>query len=133
MGNNTITYRAEKDVCDVKINVENNNIHYVLLKLGVPPHLRGYTYIVYAMELVLIDPDLLQHITKGLYIDVARKYDTTPSRVERAIRHAITTTFQCGNKEFINSIFQNCLKPDRNAPTNTMFLARLYYHLTLVK
>ena len=133
MENGTITYPAEKDVFDVKINVQNNNIHYALLKLGVPPHLKGYSYIVYALELVLIDPNLLQHITKGLYIDVAKKYGTTPSRVERAIRHAITTTFQYGNKEFINSIFQNCLRPDRNAPTNTMFLARLYYYLTLVK
>ena len=66
MENDTITYQAEKDVCDVKINVENNNIHYALLKLGVPPHLKGYSYIVYALELVLIDPNLLQHITKGL-------------------------------------------------------------------
>ena len=132
MGNDTISYQTNNEIFDVKIKVENNYIHYVLLKLGVPPHLKGYSYIVYALELVLIDPNLLQHITKELYIDVAKKYDTTPSRVERAIRHAITTTFQYGNKEFINSVFQNCLRPDRPAPTNTMFLARLYYYLTLV-
>ena len=104
----------------------------VIHEIGVPAHIKGYQYLRDAIIMSVNDMEMLNSITKILYPTIAKKHQTTPSRVERAIRHAITTTFQYGNKEFINSVFQNCLRPDRPAPTNTMFLARLYYYLTLV-
>ena len=115
------------------VTVEPNNIHHVLLNLGVASHLSGYTYIVQSLELVLIDPDLLHHVTKGLYIVVAKKYGVKPANVERAIRLAISTTLTYGNMDFINSVFRNSVRPDKGAPTNTMFLSRLYYYLNGVK
>ena len=123
MGNDTISYQTNNEIFDVKIEVENNNIHYVLLKLGVPPHLKGYAYIVYALELVLIDPNLLQHITKGLYIDVAKKYGTTPSRVERAIRHAIEVAWGRGNMETLDRLFGYTINYGKGKPTNSEFIA----------
>ena len=104
------------------VTVEPNNIHHVLLNLGVASHLSGYTYIVQS-----------HHVTKGLYIDVAKKYGVKPANVERAIRHAISTTWTYGNMDFINSVFRNSVRPDKGAPTNTMFLSRLYYYLNGVK
>lgn len=108
---------------------EHTHIHHVLLDLGVASHLIGYTYIVKSLELVLTDPNLLHHVTKGLYIDVAKKFGVKPANVERAIRHAISTTWTYGNMDFINSVFRNSVRPDKGAPTNTMFLSRLYYYL----
>lgn len=110
--------------------INPGTIHEVLLEIGVPPHLYGYSYLVYALELILIDPDCLHSVTKGLYIDIALKFKTQPAKVECAIRHAISATWLRGDAEVLNSIFKNCIKPGKGIPTNTVFLARLYYYIT---
>ncbi len=103
--------------------------HEILLRIGVPPHLYGYEYIIHSVELILHNPDLLHHITKGLYIDVASYFKTNPARVERAIRHAIHVTWLHGNISLINDIFRYSIRIDKCVPTNTMFLARLYHYI----
>lgn len=103
-------------------------IHEILLSLGIPPNVRGYCYIVYSLELIDKNPDLMYSITKGLYIDIAKKFNTTPSAIERGIRHAIHSAWQYGNTKLLNSIFRNHLK-DKRIPSNSVFLARLYYYI----
>lgn len=114
-------------------NVTTNNcstqeIQEVLLNIGVPTNLSGFKYITYAVQLILSNPDnATVKMVDGLYADISRKYDTKSTRVERCIRHAITTTWQHGNTEYINTLFKNSINPNRPNPTNTQFIMRLYY------
>ncbi len=113
----------------VKFRVLSNPIQELILTIGVPPNLYGYGYIVYAVELLLMEPEYQHYITKGLYVEVAKKFETTPSRVERAIRHAINVTWTYGNRNCIDTIFKNCVRPDKGVPSNSVFLSRLYYYV----
>lgn len=110
--------------------IESTPIHNVLLSIGVPPNLLGYSYILYALQLILLQPEYMRAITKELYADIAKEYRTTISRVERDIRTAIQTTWLYGNTVSIDRIFQNSVRPDKGYPTNSMFLARLYYYIS---
>lgn len=123
------TYQETNQENMVTFRVNTDPMHELLLRIGVPPHIYGYAYIIYAIELILFDPDLLHHVTKGLYIDIASKFNTNPSRVERAIRHAINVAWLHGDLNFITQVFRNCVRSDKGVPTNTMFLARLYYYV----
>lgn len=106
----------------------NKLIHETLLEVGIPPKLLGYSYIAYSMELAFQDPEALRYVTKGLYVDVACKFSSTPYRVERAIRHAITVVWLKGNTELLLHIFKGCSK---NTPTNSLFLSTFYNYLTI--
>ena len=110
--------------------IQSGNIENTLLTIGMPPNLLGYDYILSALNMILIDPEYLHHITKGLYFDVAVEHHTTPSRVERAMRHAIGTTWLKGNTDYINYLFKNCVNPQKGVPANSLFLARMYYFLS---
>lgn len=112
----------------VAFPVNTAPMHDLLLRIGIPPHIYGYEYILYALELLWFEPDLLHNVTKGLYIDIALHFHTNPSRVERSIRHAISVAWHHGDPELISQMFQNCIRPEKGVPTNTMFLARLYYY-----
>ncbi len=104
-------------------------IQEVLLTIGVPANLAGFKYITYALQLILANPETSTiKIVDGLYADVGRKYETKSSRVERCIRHAIIIAWQRGNMDYINTLFRNSVNPNRNNPTNTQFLMRLYYY-----
>lgn len=108
-----------------------NQLHRLILSIGVPPNVYGYSYIIRSIELILMNPDYMHYITKGLYIDVAKEFHATPARVERAIRHAINTAWDNhGNEDFISEIFRNCIRPNRKVPSNSVFLSRLYYYIT---
>lgn len=104
-------------------------LHEILLSIGVPPNIHGYSYIVYSMELIMNDPQAMYSVTKGLYIDVAKKFNTKPTSVERSIRFAIGSAWKYGNQELIHSIFKSCIRPYKSAPSNSVFLSRLYYYL----
>lgn len=110
--------------------IQAQDFHKILLKIGISPSLFGYTYLINAMGLIFEDPDLLHYITKGLYIDVAGLCSSTPSRVERSIRHAISVACLHGNAAFIDDIFGNSINPEKGTPTNTQFLAGLYFYMT---
>lgn len=111
-------------------NYDSAQLHKLLLKIGIPPNIYGYSYILRSIELILQNPEYMHYITKGLYIDVAKEFHATPSRVERAIRHAISSAWANGNQEFMTQIFQNCIRPNRRVPSNSVFLSRLYYYIT---
>ena len=107
----------------------SETVQDILLSIGIPPNIYGYAYITYATELLLRDSEYQHYVTKGLYVDIAKKFKSTPSRVERAIRHAISVAWLHGNADLIQMIFRNCVRADRGVPSNSVFLARLYYYI----
>ncbi|RXT09139.1 sporulation transcription factor Spo0A [Ammoniphilus sp. CFH 90114] len=96
-----------------------------LVEMGIPAHIKGYLYIREAITMVYNDIELLGSITKVLYPDLAKKYNTTPARVERAIRHAIDVGWSRGNMESINHLFGYTVNKMKCKPTNSEFIAML--------
>lgn len=99
--------------------VVSNMLH----EIGVPAHIRGYSYMRDAIKMVINDPDLLGGITKELYPSIAQKYNTTPSRVERAIRHGIEVAWSRGRVETLDMIFGYTIDQNKGKPTNSEFIA----------
>ncbi len=95
----------------------------LLHDMGVPAHLKGYQYLRDAILLILEDSSLLGAITKELYPKIADKYDTTPSRVERAIRHAIELAWGRGNIDLMTEYFGYTVDLEKGKPTNSAFIA----------
>lgn len=102
------------------LDVEVTNIIH---EVGIPAHIKGYLYLRDAILMVTNRIELLGAITKELYPMIASKYKTTPSRVERAIRHAIEVAWNRGNVETINGLFGYTINLDRGKPTNSEFIA----------
>lgn len=102
------------------LDVEVTNIIH---EIGIPAHIKGYLYLREAILMVVNRVDLLSGVTKELYPAIATKYKTTPSRVERAIRHAIEVAWSRGNIDVINSIFGHTVNRERGKPTNSEFIA----------
>lgn len=103
----------------------NTKTAHILKKLGVPPHIKGYKYIIAAVDLILEDEKHLYGVTKTLYPAIARKFETTSSRVERAIRHAVETAFDTMPLSLVEDVFGNTINPARCKPTNSHFLATM--------
>lgn len=95
----------------------------IIHEVGIPAHIKGYLYLREAILMVIEDVGLLSLVTKELYPSVARKYKTTPSRVERAIRHAIEVAWNRGNLSAIHRIFGHTVSKERGKPTNSEFIA----------
>jgi len=95
----------------------------IIHEIGVPAHVKGYQYLRDAIMLVVEEINYLGAVTKELYPAIAEKYDTTPSRVERAIRHAIELAWDRGDLERINKFFGYTINGDRGKPTNSEFIA----------
>lgn len=95
----------------------------IIHRLGVPAHIKGYHYLRTAILEAVENRHLMDCVTKQLYPSVAKKYDTTSSRVERAIRHAIEIAWDRGNVEVINSFFGYTVDTYRGKPTNSEFIA----------
>lgn len=108
---NAVTHDLEKDVTDM--------IH----EIGVPAHIKGYQYLREAIMMSVNDIEMLSSITKVLYPTIAEKYDTTPSRVERAIRHAIEVAWSRGRMETLNALFGYTISTGKGKPTNSEFIA----------
>lgn len=100
-------------------------IREVLLELGSPDHLVGHPYTVQAVLMVVQDRSYIDNITFGLYPQLGVMFDTTASRVERAIRHLIEVTWARGDWEVLNRYFGNTVSPNKGKPTNGEFIARL--------
>lgn len=128
-----MAYNNANTINTITFRLETPEIHDLLLKIGIPPHLRGYSYITSAIELILLDPNNMYCIYKGLYYDIAKMYGTTPSGVERSIRTAINVAWQYGDREFIDDMFHSCIKANKGVPTNSAFLARLFYYINDIK
>ncbi|MDI6602177.1 MAG: sporulation initiation factor Spo0A C-terminal domain-containing protein, partial [Thermoanaerobacteraceae bacterium] len=98
---------------------------------GVPAHIKGYVYLRDAIMMVINNMDLLGAVTKELYPAIAKKYNTTSSRVERAIRHAIEVAWGRGKLETIDNIFGYTIQNDKGKPTNSEFIAMIADKLRL--
>ena len=103
----------------------------ILHEIGVPAHIRGYHYMREAIMMAVEDLDILNYITKELYPTIAKKCNTTPSRVERAIRHAIEVAWSRGKVEVINSMFGYTVSNHKGKPTNSEFIALISDRLRL--
>ena len=103
----------------------------VIHGVGVPAHIKGYQYLREAIILVVNDIDVINQITKTLYPQIAHKFKTTPSRVERAIRHAIEVAWGRGEVELIENIFGYTVSAAKGKPTNSEFIAMIADKLRL--
>ena len=118
-----------------KINTYHNNLEISVTKLlhglGVPSHIKGYQYIREGVILMYNNPDIVGAITKELYPEIASRYDTTVSRVERAIRHAIEVSWNRGDIDLMEEIFGHSVDYDRAKPTNSEFIVTVSDKLRL--
>ena len=113
---------------DNKIEVK---ISKLLHSLGIPSHIRGYQYIRESVYMMYENPDMIGGITKTIYPEIASKFDTTASRVERAIRHAIEVSWARGDYDLMEELFGHSVDYDRSKPTNSEFIATLADSLKL--
>lgn len=103
----------------------------VIHEVGVPAHIKGYQYLREAIMMVIGDIDVINQITKQLYPEIAKKYKTTPSRVERAIRHAIEVAWGRGQQDTVENIFGYTVSAAKGKPTNSEFIAMIADKLRL--
>ena len=103
----------------------------IIHQIGVPAHIKGYQYLRSAILMTIDDNDIINSVTKVLYPTVAKKYQTTTSRVERAIRHAIEVAWDRGDVDTLNSYFGYTIHNSRGKPTNSEFIAMIADNLRL--
>ncbi len=103
----------------------------IIHQIGVPAHIKGYQYLRTAILLTVRDSEIINSVTKVLYPSVAKKYQTTTSRVERAIRHAIEVAWDRGDVDTLNSYFGYTIQNNRGKPTNSEFIAMIADNLRL--
>ena len=103
----------------------------VIHEIGIPAHIKGYQYLRHAIMLVIENLDVINSITKTLYPTVAQNFKTTPSRVERAIRHAIEVAWDRGDTDVLDSIFGYTIATSKGKPTNSEFIAMIADKLRL--
>ena len=97
----------------------------ILHQIGVPAHIKGYHYLRDSIIMAIETPEIINAVTKQLYPSVAKKYETTSSRVERAIRHAIEVAWDRGDVDILNSYFGYTIHNTRGKPTNSEFIAMI--------
>ena len=97
----------------------------ILVELGVPENIKGHSRLVAAICIAIRNPDSLNAITKELYPAVAKEFQDTPSRVERAIRHAIENAWDRCDYDVLRHYFGNTVSPTKGKPTNSEFIARI--------
>ena len=114
----------------LKLELESE-ITSLLHEIGIPAHIKGYMYLRTAILETYLNVDFLGQITKVLYPEIARKYSTTSSRVERAIRHAIEVAWNRGNIDAIDDIFGYTISASKAKPTNSEFIAMISDKLRL--
>ncbi len=117
------------------INLYHSNLQIsitrMLHELGMPSHIKGYQYIREGINMIYNNPDIIGGITKELYPDIASKYDTTVSRVERAIRHAIEVSWNRGDLDYMEELFGHSVDIDKAKPTNSEFIVTVADKLRL--
>lgn len=120
-----------RSAVEPKVKSLDANITSIIHEIGVPAHIKGYLYLREAISMVYSDIELLGSITKVLYPDIAKKYNTTASRVERAIRHAIEVAWSRGNIDSISNLFGYTVSMSKAKPTNSEFIAMVADKLRL--
>lgn len=121
--NNSVSKNGVKDLEVV--------VSRIMHQIGVPAHIRGYQYLRQAIILSVTDSEMISSVTKILYPTVAKTFKTTPSRVERAIRHAIEVAWDRGDVDVLSSYFGYTIQNERGKPTNSEFIAMISDNLKL--
>ena len=133
----SIVSRRQKAIsaAAIKTDLQGSDIEsqvtQIIHQIGVPAHIKGYQYLRTAILLTIKDSDIINSVTKILYPSVAKKYQTTTSRVERAIRHAIEVAWDRGDVDTLNSYFGYTIQNNRGKPTNSEFIAMITDNLRL--
>ncbi len=136
-GNNFISREPKLKYVEIPNNGQSSEenleakVTNVIHEVGVPAHIKGYQYLREAIIMVVNDIDVINQITKSLYPKIANKFNTTPSRVERAIRHAIEVAWGRGQQEAVESIFGYTISASKGKPTNSEFIAMIADKLRL--
>ncbi len=115
--------KPAKSAAHLKTRSLEEKITNIFITVGIPAHIKGYQFLREAIKLAIDNPDIINSITKKLYPEVAEKFDTSPSKVERAIRHAIEVAWNRGKIENINSLFGVRVYNHNEKPTNGEFIA----------
>ncbi len=127
---NSTRLAAELNNESQKVSIETD-VTNMIHEVGVPAHIKGYQYLRDSIIMAVEDSDILNSITKILYPTIAKKYDTTASRVERAIRHAIEVAWERGRMETIEELFGYTVSNGKGKPTNSEFIALIADKLRL--
>ena len=125
-GEKVTSYDKLSDLPDMEAQVTK-----IIHQIGVPAHIKGYQYLRCAILMAIDDEEVINSVTKVLYPSVAKKYQTTTSRVERAIRHAIEVAWDRGDVDTLNSYFGYTIQNSRGKPTNSEFIAMIADNLRL--
>ncbi|HHY51961.1 MAG TPA: sporulation transcription factor Spo0A [Clostridiales bacterium] len=120
------TLRPSRNSPDLEVMVTD-----IIHQIGVPAHIKGYHYLRDSIIFAIQEPEIINSVTKRLYPTVAKKNGTTPSRVERAIRHAIEVAWDRGDVDILNSYFGYTIHNGRGKPTNSEFIAMISDKLRL--
>lgn len=115
----------------VSLDSDELTVTEILHQIGVPAHIKGYHYLRDSIIMAIEDPEIINAVTKQLYPSVAKQYETTSSRVERAIRHAIEVAWDRGDVDVLNSYFGYTIHNTRGKPTNSEFIAMISDKLCL--
>ena len=135
--NSIITREIKNQYIDISPSTIKNEenlealVTNVIHEVGVPAHIKGYQYLREAIIMAVSDIDMINQITKQLYPEIAQRYHTTPSRVERAIRHAIEVAWGRGKQDVVERIFGYTVSADKGKPTNSEFIAMIADKLRL--
>lgn len=121
---NVVSFAAQDNSLEVTVSE-------IMHRIGVPAHIKGYQYLREAIILAINDNEIMNSVTKLLYPTVAKTFKTTPSRVERAIRHAIEVAWDRGDVDVLNSYFGYTIQNSRGKPTNSEFIAMISDKLKL--
>ena len=126
---------TKKEKTNKNIDFYTSNLQVSITKmlheLGIPSHIKGYQYIREAVNIIFDNPSVIGGITKELYPELAKKFNTTTSRVERAIRHAIEVSWNRGNLDFMEEIFGYSVDIDKAKPTDSEFMVTIADKLRL--
>ena len=115
----------------VKSKSLDERITSIFLSIGIPAHIKGYQFLKEAIKIVIKEPEMINGITKQLYPAIAQNFETSPSKVERAIRHAIEVAWNRGRIENLNAIFGYHIYTKNDKPTNGEFIALIADRLTI--
>ena len=129
-------YKQKKGLIKPGVHIDRDNdietqVTHIIHQIGVPAHIKGYQYLRSAILMAISDGDIINSVTKALYPSVAKKYKTTSSRVERAIRHAIEVAWDRGDLDTLNSYFGYTIQNSRGKPTNSEFIAMIADNMRL--
>lgn len=129
--NNSPLYPMVQQQPRTRMPSMDEKITSIFLVVGIPAHIKGYHYLREAIKMVIETPTLINRITKELYPGIAKRFDATPSKVERAIRHAIEVAWARGKIENINQVFDFNIYSKHDKPTNGEFIALVADKLSL--